>query len=138
LKLVVLAVGKLRDKQFAALCDEYLSRARRHLPIDVVEVDLEGWTFGRPEAGRARSRRIRPDRRQRFRLCQKQDLVIGTGWLHRRRRWCEWAWDGVRRGIPAADGQLPRVVGCIALFDRGRDIDDGEAKDRRRRLARWR
>lgn len=39
MKLVVLAVGKLRDKQFTALCDDYLSRARRHLPVDVVEVD---------------------------------------------------------------------------------------------------
>jgi 23S rRNA (pseudouridine1915-N3)-methyltransferase len=39
LKLIVLAVGKLRDKHFAALCDDYLSRARRHLSVEVVEVE---------------------------------------------------------------------------------------------------
>jgi 23S rRNA (pseudouridine1915-N3)-methyltransferase len=38
-KIVVLAVGKLRDKSFAALCEDYLSRARRHLSVDVVEVE---------------------------------------------------------------------------------------------------
>jgi 23S rRNA (pseudouridine1915-N3)-methyltransferase len=36
-KIVVLAVGKLRDRHVAALCDDYLVRARRHLPIEVVE-----------------------------------------------------------------------------------------------------
>ena len=35
----MLAVGKLRDRQLAALCDDYLARARRHLSVDVVEVD---------------------------------------------------------------------------------------------------
>jgi len=39
LKLVVLAVGKLRDKHYAALCDDYMSRAGRHLTVDVVEVE---------------------------------------------------------------------------------------------------
>ena len=39
MKVVVLVVGKLRDKHYGALCDDYLARARRHLPIDVVEVD---------------------------------------------------------------------------------------------------
>ena len=34
----MLAVGKLRDRNVAALCDDYVSRARRHLPIEVVEV----------------------------------------------------------------------------------------------------
>jgi 23S rRNA (pseudouridine1915-N3)-methyltransferase len=37
LKVVVLAVGKLRDRHVAALCDDYLARARRHLPVEVVE-----------------------------------------------------------------------------------------------------
>jgi len=37
-KVVVLAVGKMRDKHMAAVCDEYLQRARRHLPVEVVEV----------------------------------------------------------------------------------------------------
>jgi 23S rRNA (pseudouridine1915-N3)-methyltransferase len=39
LKIVVLAVGKLRDKSFAALCDDYMARARRHLSVEVVEVE---------------------------------------------------------------------------------------------------
>ncbi|HXJ20615.1 MAG TPA: 23S rRNA (pseudouridine(1915)-N(3))-methyltransferase RlmH [Polyangia bacterium] len=39
MKLVVLAVGKLRDRHLAALTDDYLVRARRHLPIEVVEVE---------------------------------------------------------------------------------------------------
>jgi 23S rRNA (pseudouridine1915-N3)-methyltransferase len=38
-KIVVLAVGKLRDRHVAALCDDYLTRARRHLPVEVVEPD---------------------------------------------------------------------------------------------------
>jgi 23S rRNA (pseudouridine1915-N3)-methyltransferase len=39
LKLVVLAVGKLRDKHLTALCDDYGARIRRHLPLEVVEVE---------------------------------------------------------------------------------------------------
>jgi 23S rRNA (pseudouridine1915-N3)-methyltransferase len=39
MKLVVLAVGKMRDRHMAALCDDYVTRARRHLPIEIVEVD---------------------------------------------------------------------------------------------------
>jgi 23S rRNA (pseudouridine1915-N3)-methyltransferase len=38
-KIVVLAVGKLRDRHVAALADDYLARARRHLPVEVVEVE---------------------------------------------------------------------------------------------------
>jgi 23S rRNA (pseudouridine1915-N3)-methyltransferase len=38
-KIVVLAVGKLRDRHVGALCDDYLARARRHLPVEVIEVD---------------------------------------------------------------------------------------------------
>jgi 23S rRNA (pseudouridine1915-N3)-methyltransferase len=38
-KIVLLVVGKLRDKNVAALCDDYLTRARRHLPIDAIELD---------------------------------------------------------------------------------------------------
>jgi 23S rRNA (pseudouridine1915-N3)-methyltransferase len=38
-KLVVLAVGKMRDRHMAAICDEYVQRARRHVPIEIVEVD---------------------------------------------------------------------------------------------------
>lgn len=29
----------MRDRHMAALCDDYLQRARRHLPIEVVEVE---------------------------------------------------------------------------------------------------
>jgi len=39
LKIVVLAVGKMRDRNLAAICDEYLGRARRHVPVEVVEVE---------------------------------------------------------------------------------------------------
>jgi 23S rRNA (pseudouridine1915-N3)-methyltransferase len=39
LKLVVRAVGKLRDRRIEDLCREYLDRVRRHLPVEVVEVD---------------------------------------------------------------------------------------------------
>jgi 23S rRNA (pseudouridine1915-N3)-methyltransferase len=38
-KIVVLAVGKLRDRHVAALTDDYLTRARRHLPVEVAEVE---------------------------------------------------------------------------------------------------
>jgi 23S rRNA (pseudouridine1915-N3)-methyltransferase len=37
-KVVLLAVGKMRDRHLAAACDDYLDRARRHLPIEVIEV----------------------------------------------------------------------------------------------------
>lgn len=39
MKVVVLAVGKLRDRHVSALVDDYLTRARHHLPIEVVEVE---------------------------------------------------------------------------------------------------
>ena len=39
MKLVVVAVGKMRDRHMAALCDDYVQRARRHLPVDIVEVE---------------------------------------------------------------------------------------------------
>ena len=39
MKIVVLAVGKLRDRSFTALCDDYAARARRHLNVDIVEVE---------------------------------------------------------------------------------------------------
>ena len=39
MKIVVRAVGKLRDRRMEELCREYLDRARRHLPIEVNEVD---------------------------------------------------------------------------------------------------
>ena len=39
MKLVVVAVGKMRDRHMAALCDDYVQRARRHVPVEIVEVD---------------------------------------------------------------------------------------------------
>jgi 23S rRNA (pseudouridine1915-N3)-methyltransferase len=36
-KLVVLAVGKMRDRHLGAACDDYVERARRHLPVEVIE-----------------------------------------------------------------------------------------------------
>jgi 23S rRNA (pseudouridine1915-N3)-methyltransferase len=29
----------MRDRRLGAVCDEYLERARRHLPVEVIEVD---------------------------------------------------------------------------------------------------
>lgn len=39
MKLVVLAVGKLRDRHLTALVDDYVARARHHLPLEIVEVE---------------------------------------------------------------------------------------------------
>jgi len=50
-KIVVLAVGKMRDKHMAAVCDDYLLRARRHLPVEVVEVDDDAALARRIPAG---------------------------------------------------------------------------------------
>ena len=56
-KIVVLAVGKLRDRHLAALCDDYVARARRHLPVEVVEVDDDAALARRwPAQRRDRSR----------------------------------------------------------------------------------
>jgi len=38
-KLLIRAVGKMRDKRLSSLCDEYVERVRRHLPMQVDEVD---------------------------------------------------------------------------------------------------
>jgi 23S rRNA (pseudouridine1915-N3)-methyltransferase len=43
LKILIRAVGRLRDRRMEELCQEYLDRARRHLPVEVNEVaDDEG------------------------------------------------------------------------------------------------
>ena len=39
MKIQILAVGKMRDRHMAALCDEYVQRARRHVPVEIVEVE---------------------------------------------------------------------------------------------------
>jgi hypothetical protein len=38
-KIVVRAVGKMRDKRMQSLCDDYVERARRHLPVEIDEVE---------------------------------------------------------------------------------------------------
>jgi 23S rRNA (pseudouridine1915-N3)-methyltransferase len=38
MKIVLRAVGKLRDRRMEELCQEYLDRVRRHLPVEVAEV----------------------------------------------------------------------------------------------------
>jgi len=38
-KIVVRAVGKMRDKRMQSLCDEYVERARRHVPVEIDEVE---------------------------------------------------------------------------------------------------
>jgi 23S rRNA (pseudouridine1915-N3)-methyltransferase len=38
-KIVVLAVGKMRDRNMSAICDDYVQRARRHVPVEIVEVE---------------------------------------------------------------------------------------------------
>jgi 23S rRNA (pseudouridine1915-N3)-methyltransferase len=48
-KIVVRAVGKMRDRRLASLCDEYVARVRRHLPMQVEEVeDDKGLVSGLP------------------------------------------------------------------------------------------
>lgn len=39
MKLVIVAVGKMRDRHLGAACEDYLERVRHHLPVDVVEVE---------------------------------------------------------------------------------------------------
>jgi 23S rRNA (pseudouridine1915-N3)-methyltransferase len=40
-KILVRAVGKMRDKRMQSLCDEYVERARRHVPVEVDEVETD-------------------------------------------------------------------------------------------------
>jgi 23S rRNA (pseudouridine1915-N3)-methyltransferase len=38
-RILVLAVGKMRDRRLGGVCAEYLERARRHLPVEEIEVE---------------------------------------------------------------------------------------------------
>ena len=38
MKIVLLVVGRMRDRYLGAACDDYVARVARHLPIDVIEV----------------------------------------------------------------------------------------------------
>jgi len=40
-KILVRAVGKMRDRRLESVCQEYLDRARRHLPVAVEEVESD-------------------------------------------------------------------------------------------------
>ncbi len=42
MKILVRAVGKMRDRRLEAVCAEYVERTRRHLPIEVHEVETDG------------------------------------------------------------------------------------------------
>jgi 23S rRNA (pseudouridine1915-N3)-methyltransferase len=41
----------MRDRHLAAVCEEYLDRARRHLPVEVIEVDSDDALLRRLPAG---------------------------------------------------------------------------------------
>jgi 23S rRNA (pseudouridine1915-N3)-methyltransferase len=38
-KILIRAVGKMRDRRLSSLCEEYLERTRRHLPVQIDEVE---------------------------------------------------------------------------------------------------
>jgi 23S rRNA (pseudouridine1915-N3)-methyltransferase len=38
-KLLVRAVGKMRDRRLTSLCEEYVERVRRHVPMTIDEVE---------------------------------------------------------------------------------------------------
>jgi len=38
-KVLVRAVGKMRDRRLESVCQEYVDRARRHLPVVIEEVE---------------------------------------------------------------------------------------------------
>ena len=41
MKILVRAVGKMRDRRLEVVCQEYVDRARRHLPVAVEEVESD-------------------------------------------------------------------------------------------------
>lgn len=41
MKILVRAVGKLRDRRMEELCREYLDRVRRHVPVELAEVESD-------------------------------------------------------------------------------------------------
>ena len=40
-KILVRAVGKMRDRRLESVCQEYVERARRHLPVVIEEVESD-------------------------------------------------------------------------------------------------
>ncbi len=39
MKILIRAVGKMRDRRLESVCEEYIERTRRHVPVEVSEVD---------------------------------------------------------------------------------------------------
>jgi 23S rRNA (pseudouridine1915-N3)-methyltransferase len=50
-KILVRAVGKMRDRRLEAVCQEYVDRARRHLPVAVEEVESDADLLGNLPTG---------------------------------------------------------------------------------------
>jgi 23S rRNA (pseudouridine1915-N3)-methyltransferase len=38
-KILIRAVGKMRDRRLESVCEEYIERTRRHVPVEVIEVE---------------------------------------------------------------------------------------------------
>jgi 23S rRNA (pseudouridine1915-N3)-methyltransferase len=50
-KILIRAVGKMRDRRLTSLCEEYLERTRRHVPVEIDEMeDDEALLHGLPPA----------------------------------------------------------------------------------------
>jgi len=41
MKIIIRAVGKLRDRRMEELCRDYLDRVRRHVPVEMAEVESD-------------------------------------------------------------------------------------------------
>ncbi len=41
MKILVRAVGKMRDRRLDDVCREYVERARRHIPVEISEVETD-------------------------------------------------------------------------------------------------
>ncbi|HEX7499193.1 MAG TPA: 23S rRNA (pseudouridine(1915)-N(3))-methyltransferase RlmH [Polyangia bacterium] len=39
MKIVIRAVGKMRDRRLDSVCEEYCARIRRHVPVEIGEVE---------------------------------------------------------------------------------------------------
>ncbi len=51
MKIIVRAVGKMRDRRLDSVCHEYVERARRHLPVEIDEVDGDAALLARLPPG---------------------------------------------------------------------------------------
>lgn len=76
MRWVVVAVGKLRQRGCALLCDDYLARIRRYTAIDVIEA-----------RSRDRLDAVTPDRAHRVAVARG-----GTAWSSRELAWRLEAW----------------------------------------------